>query len=118
MKSIIILVLFIVLAFIAQLMLPWWSLSVVAFLMGMFGGLKPASALLTGVLGGLLLWGGYSFYLNLANDSLLANKVGQVLGGLSGNGMVLATAVLGAVLAGLSMWSGALGAKLFVRERS
>lgn len=116
MKSIINLLLFIALAFIAQLMLPWWSLSIIAFLMGMFGGLKPASALVTGLVGGLLLWGMYSFYLNSANDGLLADKIGDVLGGLNALQMVLATAVLGAVLAGLSMWSGALGAKLFAKK--
>ena len=93
--------------------LPWYSI----VLAGLAGGLLfPLASNLKvfsiGFLAGLLLWGGYAAYLNAANDSLLATRLGETFGGLSATMMVLVTGVVGAIYAGLSVWVGVLGRRM------
>ncbi|MEX1132556.1 MAG: hypothetical protein WEC15_04970 [Flavobacteriales bacterium] len=82
------------------LWLPFWSLSLSAMLVGFIlhpGGWK---AFVAGLLAGLLLWGGLAYTADAANGQLLSTRVGRIFGTEAGS-MVLITAVLGGLLAGL-----------------
>lgn len=82
------------------LWLPFWSLSLSAMLVGFIlhpGGWK---AFVAGLLAGLLLWGGLAYSADVANGQLLSARVGRIFGTEAGT-MVLVTAVLGGLLAGL-----------------
>lgn len=101
------------LALLLHQFLPWYSI----VLAGLIGGLLfPLSgrfkAFGMGCLAGLLLWGGYAAYLNQANVSLLATRLGETFGGLPAWGMVAVTGILGALYAGLSVWVGVLGRRV------
>lgn len=98
-----------ILTVITQLVLPWYSLVLVGLLLGLFAHYRPTAAFGYGLLGGLLLWGGYAAFLNQQNSGVLAERMGQLFGGLPGFGMVLITAVLGGLFAGLATLTGNLG---------
>lgn len=85
--------------------LPFWSLSVAAFLSAAV--IRPGgwSGFAAGFLAGTLLWGGLALWADSANAGLLSARIGALFG-TSGTGLVLITAVLGGLLAGLG---GALG---------
>jgi hypothetical protein len=89
-----------VLAWALGLWLPFWSLSLAAMLVGFLvhpGGWKAFAA---GALAGLLLWGGMAYFADTANAHILSDRVGALFN-TSGTGMVVFTAILGALLAGL-----------------
>ena len=65
---------------------------------------------------GLLLWGGYAFYLNLANAGLLAGKIGELLGGIPGIWLPFLSGAFAGLLSGLGALSGRLGWELTRRE--
>jgi hypothetical protein len=82
------------------LWLPYWSLSLVAVLCGIL--LKPGAwrALAAGIVAGAVLWGGLAWQADAVNDHILATRVGGIFG-TSATGMVIITAAVGALLAGL-----------------
>jgi cell division protein FtsX len=108
MKSLINIVLILVLSAIAQLMLPWWSIALVAFVIGYFSCNSGWQAFFAGFLALLLLWGGYSFFIDKANEQILSSKIAQLFTLSSGYLLVLITAVVGSLVAGLAALSGRL----------
>jgi hypothetical protein len=101
-KNILTLLLTVVLGGLFQQLLPWYSIALAGFLAAFLA--KPSwggTAFAMGFLGGALLWGTYSAYLNGQNDGLLAMRLGVTLGGLTPNMMIAVTALLGGIYAGL-----------------
>jgi hypothetical protein len=96
---------------VVQSLLPWWSLPVFTALLGLWFKVGPMRALLGGLLGGALLWGGYAAVLNAQNDGLLSERIGLLLGGVSGLVLILLTAFIGGLFAGLGAWTGSLAVK-------
>jgi hypothetical protein len=123
MKFILRFLLILVLAYPAAMFLPWWSVAIVAFLVGLLFSEKqrrrvfgkpqaPPRAFLAGFLALLLFWGGMAFYLNFQNEGLLAEKVSQLITAnppLSGPYFLIAiTALIGGLVGGLSAMTGNL----------
>lgn len=88
--------------------LPFWSLSLAGFMVGAILRPGPWRGFAAGSLGGLLLWGGLALWADQANAGILSARIGTLFG-TSGTGLVLITALLGAMLAGLAC---ALGDRL------
>lgn len=101
----------IVVAFLAHQIMPWYALVLSALLMGMAFGVAPGKSFVAGFLAGILLWGGYAWYLDMLNEGLLSGRMGQLFGGLSGGVMVLITAVLAGLFGGIGSLTGAVGRK-------
>lgn len=100
------------LAFAAGLYLPWWSIAIAAFVVALVLVQKPGKAFFAGFLGGLLLWGGLSLYLSLANDHILAKRVSLLILKVENPWLlIVVSGVLGALVSGL----GALAAA-FLRQ--
>jgi hypothetical protein len=98
----------------ACLYLPWWSIAIVAFVVAAIIPQKPLLSFLSGFTGLFLLWGGLSYYISSSNHHLLAQKISVLL--LKTDSpitLVLATAFIGALVAGLAALSGS-----FVRKAS
>ena len=107
MKFIISLILTALLSFAACLYLPWWSIAVIAFLVAALIPQKPGKAFLTAFLALFLLWGGLSFWISNGNDHLLAHKISMVILKMdSPYLLMLATALVGALVAGFAALSG------------
>ncbi len=107
MKFFISLILTGLLSFTACLFLPWWSIAPAAFIVAALIPQKPGKAFLAGFVALFLLWGGLSFWISNNNDHILAHKVSQLMLNMdSPYLLVLATALIGALVAGFAALAG------------
>ena len=107
MKFFISLILTILLSFALCLFLPWWSIAFAAFVVAALMPQKPFKAFLTGFIALFLLWGGLSFWMSNNNDQVLAHKVSQLILKMdSPILLILATALIGALVAGFAALAG------------
>ena len=108
MKLIISLILTALLSFAACLYLPWWSIAIVAFIVAALIPQKPGKAFLTGFLALFFLWGGLSFWISNNNEHLLAHKISLLILKMdSPYLLILATALIGGLVAGFAALCGA-----------
>jgi len=110
MKFLISTILIAALSFLSQQFLPWWSLVIVAFIVGWLMGLKGWVSFFSGFLAIFLLWGIYAFVLNQGNEGILATRMANLFP-LSGNPLLLmlVTAAIGGLTGGLGAATGSLG---------
>jgi cell division protein FtsX len=96
-----------IVSFAAGFYLPFWSAALVSFLVAVFIYQKPAMAYLSGFLSIFLLWGGLSWWIDAQNNSILSQKIASLFP-LGGNSLllILITAIVGAIIGGLSALSG------------
>ena len=107
MKFFISLILTILLSFALCLFLPWWSIAIAAFVVAALIPQKPSKAFVTGFIALFLLWGGLSFWMSNNNEHVLAHKVSQLILKMdSPLVLVLATALIGALVAGFAALAG------------
>ncbi len=107
MKFISSLILTALLSFAACLYLPWWSIAIAAFIVAALIPQKPGKAFLTAFLALFLLWGGLSFWISNNNEHILAHKVSLLILKMDNPYLlILATAVIGALVAGFAALSG------------
>lgn len=101
------------LAFIAGIYLPWWSIAVVAFVVAVLVHQKAGKAFLAGFLALFLLWGGLAWWIDQQNQHILSKRIAAVLPlGGSSLMLILVTAFIGALVAGMGALSGS-----FLRSR-
>jgi hypothetical protein len=101
------LLLFFVLASAVQLDLPWWSLAVVAFVVGLAIAPSGRVAFWAGFAGAGLSWVLPATWLSQQNDWLLAGRVARLLPlGGSQVALVLVTLVVAGLVGGLAALSG------------
>jgi FtsH-binding integral membrane protein len=98
--------LLIVLGAIVQSFAPWYSLGLVALVLGFGFRQQAGQAFLTGLLGGFLLWAGYAGYLHFLNEGILGDRMGRLFGGADGWAIVGITGLLGGLLAAVGCWTG------------
>ncbi len=103
-----------ILAWVAGIWLPWWSVAVAAAIVAVTLPQSPGKAWVSGFLGILILWAVAAVVINLRNETVLAPKMAAILP-LQGSVvlLILVTAVIGALAGGM----GALTASLFLRSR-
>lgn len=98
---------------IAQLVLPWWIVPVIAYGSAWVGSKSAGKAFLSGFLAIFLLWTGYALWIYINNDGILASRVGGLLGGLPGWLMPLITGLLGGLASGTAAFAGFVSADAF-----
>jgi hypothetical protein len=92
-----------ILSFIVGLYAPWWSIALVAFIVSICIVQKPGSSFLSGFVGVFLLWLILALLINAANGSILANRIGGMLGiGQSPVLLAFITALVGGLVAGFA----------------
>jgi hypothetical protein len=107
MKFFISFILTILLSFALCLFLPWWSIAIAAFAVAALIPQKPGRSFLTGFIALLVLWGGLSFWISNNNDHILAHKVSQLILKMDNPIiLILATALIGAIVAGFAALAG------------
>jgi hypothetical protein len=99
--------LILVLAFLAQLFLPWWVIAPLCFALAAALGSTGGRAFGAGFAGIGLGWLLMAAWLNFKSASILSHRVAQLLP-LGGQGwvLVLVTAVLGGLVGGMAALSG------------
>jgi hypothetical protein len=95
------------LRFVAGLYLPWWGISVAAFIAGLVIPQKPFLSFLSAFLGVFLLWELLSWWIDNKNNSILSQKISQLmqLGGSTGL-LILITSLVGALVGGFAALTG------------
>lgn len=100
------------LSLLAQLVLPWWSLAIVAFAVCFWRdtasqGLGTGRAFLYGFAGVALVWLGYALLTHFRTDGIFTGRMSQLLFKADASaGLVLATAVLGGLVGGVAGLAG------------
>jgi len=92
-----------------ELVLPFWAwVAAAPFVYGLLFEKKSGRALLRGFAAGGLSWLGGSLYFYLTSGSIVAGRVAAMLGLGSDRGwiMVLASGLIGAIIAGLAAFAG------------
>ncbi|MBS1759688.1 MAG: hypothetical protein JST23_06125 [Bacteroidetes bacterium] len=95
------------LSFISGLYFPWWIIAVIAFLVAILVHQKAWKAFWSGFFGLFILWGILAFWIDIQNDHLLSKKIAGILP-FGGNSylLILATGVIGGLVAGFGALSG------------
>ena len=88
------------------LYLPWWTIAIVAFTVTSLIPQNPVRAFLAGFLALFLLWGTLAWTISSNNEHLLAKKVAMILKMGSPAILIVATALIGALVAGLAALAG------------
>jgi hypothetical protein len=101
MKFIVAILLTALLSFAIGFYMSWWSIALAAFVVAAFIRQNPGMAWLSGFLGVFLLWAVLAFWIDMKNQSILAQKIAQVFP-LDGSVilLVLITAFIGALVGG------------------
>ncbi|NLR60174.1 hypothetical protein HGH93_18825 [Chitinophaga polysaccharea] len=108
MKSFAHFLLILVLAYIAGMFLPWWSVAVVAFLVTLLMPLSPGKSFFSAFLGIFVLWLMLAFYMDVRNDHLLANRMSEMILKVKSAPLIgIVSAFLGALVAGFAASSAA-----------
>jgi len=94
----------IVVCLILQLLLPWWSIAIGAAGVAYFSGNKGLISFMAGFLGIALLWSVFAVYIDIKTNSILTDKINQLL---PLNAFVL-TAMVGGLVGGFAALTGAL----------
>lgn len=94
----------IVLAYVAGLFLPWWSVAIAAFIASFFIKQSPGESFRAGFTGSFILWAVLCLYINMQNDSMLAGRVAKLFG-TSSAPLILITALVGGLTSGLAALS-------------
>ncbi len=116
MKLVISVILIMLLSFTACLYFPWWSIAIVAFVVT---AIIPQSALMSFISGFFslfILWGALSFGISDSNEHAFAHKVSLVI--LRADNpylLMLASALIGALVAGSAALAGSYLRKLFYK---
>jgi hypothetical protein len=117
MKIIVSIILIAICAFVLGIYMPWWSLAIAAFLVPLLIDQKPGWAFLSGFTALFLLWGLMSSMISSANEQVLAHKISRLI--LSADNptlLILVTALLGALVAGMAALSGSLLRKIIMNQ--
>ncbi|MBI5917108.1 MAG: hypothetical protein HY842_17190 [Bacteroidetes bacterium] len=102
-----------VLGSVAQLFFPFWSITLVAGLVGfLFKYENSAASFAAGTAAVTLLWSGYAGFLNSANADQLSGQIGELFHIKSGQ-LIYISGLIGGLLGGLGAMTGTLARKMF-----
>ena len=93
-----------IVCFMFQKLFPWWTTAIGAFLVGFVFSNSGFKSFLSGFIAIGLLWLGLALYIDTATQSILTEKVSQLL---PVNVFVLTT-LIGGLVGGLSSMTGSL----------
>ncbi len=98
-----------VFSFAACLYLPWYSIAIAAFIVALVVPQSAGRAYLSGFFALFILWAGLSFWINNANQGILAHRI-SLLVIKSDNSflLIVTTGLIGAVVAGFAALSASL----------
>lgn len=99
------------------ILLPWWSIALAGFIVGFSLPQKPILAFLTGFTALFISWIGLAGWISLQNGHILAKRMSALfLQQEQPMLLLLATAIIGAFVGGVSTWSGSLVRRLFASK--
>jgi len=95
--------------------LPWWAVAPIGAVAGWLFQQMPAKSLVSGFIGGFLLWLLQALWLDMGNEGILSGRIGSLFMGLSTALLLAITGLLGGLLAGFGCLTGRLARDLVVQ---
>lgn len=96
-----------ILSLLAQLVLPWWSLAIVAFLVCYWRSSSAGKSFLYGFVGTALVWLVYALVIQLRTDGVYVGRISQLLFQTNTTALpVLVTTIVSGLVGGLAGVSG------------
>lgn len=117
MKLILRLILIVVATYFLSLYLPWWTVLLVAGLVGFFIPGGGFNVFISGFLGAGLLWMVYAWYLDIETNSILSEKVVQLFPFSDNFMLVVITGFIGALCGGFGAITGNSFRQLFIKKK-
>lgn len=113
MKFVISILLIMLLSFSACIYFDWWMIAIAAVLVPVCIYQPPLKSFLSGFIALFLLWGGMAWWIDSANAHILSARLSVVLP-FKGSSflMILATALVGALVAGAAAMTGSYARQL------
>ncbi len=107
MRFLLTVLLIVLLAFIAGIYLPWWSIAIVAFLVALLLRQSLLKSFVAGFFGIFILWSIIALWIDIKNESVLSVKIAELfpLGG-STILLILVSAFIGGLVGGFAALSG------------
>ena len=97
----------IVIGFAAQTFFPWWSIAIVAFLVGIYFANSWGLSFVYGLVGVTILWCAYAGFLDSANGGAMSSSISGLFGGVvKGTQLMYVTCVLGGLVGGFAAATG------------
>lgn len=115
MKFLIHLIVVLLLSWILQSFLPWWTMAIGAFATGLYFRQNGFMSFLAGMLGVGLLWYGMAWYADSSTSSILSEKVAGIFPTKTIGLLLLVTAFVGGLVGGLASMTGGI---ISVRRKS
>ncbi len=107
MKFLVSVLLIAIVAFVACLYLPWWSIAFVAFLVITLIPQKPLQAFMAGFVAIFTLWSVMAFIISYKNDHILVHKISMIILKINSPlALMLLTGLIGALVAGFAALAG------------
>lgn len=103
--------------YLAELVFPWWSIVICAFIIGGVIPTRSFNAFLSGFLGVGLLWLIYAWVIDSAADSIISSKIAPLFFVNNESILIVLTALTGAIAGGMGAWSGSLFINIFRKEK-
>ncbi len=89
-------------SFIVQMFLPWWSITIVCFMVCYFSSINKFLAFTGSLIGIFILWFGKAIIADGLFDTPASEIVGGILGNISPSTTYFLTGIVGGLVGGLS----------------
>jgi hypothetical protein len=96
------------LSWMLQSFLPWWTMAVGAFATGLYFRQNGFMSFFAGLLGVGLLWLGMAWYSDASTSSILSEKVAGILPTKTVGLLLVVTAFIGGLVGGLASMTGGI----------
>ena len=106
MKFVLHLIAVLLLSWLLQSFLPWWTMALGAFVTGLAFRQSGFQSFLAGLLGVGLLWFIMAWYIDSSTGSILSGKVAAIFPTKTVGLLILVTAILGGLVGGLASMTG------------
>ena len=100
-------ILILVLAYLSSFVVPFWGVAVAGFIGSLVVRSSHWSSFLLGFLAVFILWGVMALYIDTETASILTDRVSALLS-VQKYLLILITALIGGLTAGLGSWSGSV----------
>jgi ABC-type iron transport system FetAB permease component len=105
-----------VLGYVITLFFPWWSVVVIAFVIGFSLKTKSWVAFLAGFAAMSALWAVYATFMDFQNGAILSEKVANLFQLPESNYLIYLTGLIGGLLGGMGSLTGQLFRNTLVKE--
>ena len=104
-----------IITFLVGMVAPWWSVALVAAVVAAIAGVNGWQGFFSAFLAVFVVWLGYAFVQDVANDSILSTRMGALIGDIGTIGILILSAIIGALAAGFGGMTGALGRQMVAK---